>query len=121
MKKYFIYMCVLAIYGCGSAPVIQKGAEVVRISNYYSDSSHLVRVGEVECDFGINGRLTSTNVKYCRTELKNKAYTMGANLVVIDSQSIGNPGCANCVSMLGTAYKDASGIGSADAPWAPSQ
>jgi len=41
----------------------------------------------------------------CRNELRNKAKSMGADLVVIENETIGNGGCGNCVSMIGTTYK----------------
>lgn len=110
MKKYSLLMFILIFSGCGASPTIQKGAERVQITNTLVDSSQMVRVGEVNCEYGINARMTATNVNYCRTELKNKAYNMGANVVVIENQSIGNPGCANCVSMFGTAYKSSNTI-----------
>ena len=104
MNIILVILLIFMVSAC-AGPQMMSGSENVRISKTQPNEEDYEFIIEVSCKHGFNARLTSTNISFCITELKNKAFTHGANLVVIENESIGNQGCANCVAMFGSAYK----------------
>ncbi|MCY9844445.1 hypothetical protein [Vibrio caribbeanicus] len=103
MKVLLLSAIAALLVGC-TGPQMVSGSEQVRISKINPDENKYEFVSEVSCDFGMNFVTVSTNLRNCRNDLKNKAAQVSASLVVVESESIGNSGCSNCVSMFGSAY-----------------
>lgn len=103
MKALLFVAVTGLLLGC-AGPQMIPGAEQVRISKTTPDENKYDFISEVSCDYGMNFGTTSTNLRNCRNDLKNKAARVRASIVVVESESIGNSGCPNCVSMFGSAY-----------------
>ncbi|WP_299947023.1 hypothetical protein [uncultured Microbulbifer sp.] len=117
MKTIFIFASFLLLISCANIKLSEAGSKVQIIQQIsISDLKHYQSVGDIDCKFGFNAKSSTTNIKQCRIELKNKAAELGAEIVVIAHQKLGanpsfgvgqsyNTGCPNCISMVGTAYR----------------
>ena len=117
MKTIFIFTSCLLLISCANIKLTEAGSKVQIVQQIsISDLEHYQAIGDIDCQFGFNAKSPITNIKQCRTELKNKAAELGAEIVVIAHQKLGanpsfgigqphNSGCPNCISMIGTAYR----------------
>ncbi len=117
MKILSVAMCI-ALTGCASIELSQAGRGVQLHSQLPSlKAGEFIAMGDVSCDVGMNGRSASTNIIQCRNDLRNKAAQMGATHVIVQHQQLGTGGvfintnnaingCPNCITMVGTAYKN---------------
>lgn len=108
-------MCFLLACAGTSATLsamLQPGAESVRIMKD-APSTGATRAGEVSCDICGNGVPLFNNIESCRNEFRNKAKSMGADLVVIENEIYP---MGNCVIMFGTAYKAPTAPPAAETP-----
>ncbi|WP_018694067.1 DUF4156 domain-containing protein [Algicola sagamiensis] len=101
-RSSLILALSLVLSACVSAPVVLDGSNKVRFQTYTPSKHEYEFVGEISCSRGGDYRKHETNVEYCRTELKNKAYKLGANIIVLNTVT---GGCPNCVIMYGNAFK----------------
>ena len=119
MKILSVAMCI-ALTGCASIELSQAGRSVQLYSQLpNSNAGEFIAMGDVSCDVGMNGRSPSANIIQCRNDLRNKAAQMGATHVIVQHQQLGTggmymstnnnhtlSGCPNCITMVGTAYKN---------------
>lgn len=119
MKILTLALCI-SLTGCASIELSQAGRGVQLHSQLPTlKSGEFIAIGDVSCDVGMNGRTASTNIIQCRNDLRNKAAQMGATHVIVQHQQLGTggvyiggsnnhalSGCPNCITMVGTAYRD---------------
>lgn len=93
--------------GCASTTLSNAGKEVKILKHLsISELDSYDEVGTISCNFGFNFRSSSDNIKQCRDDLRNKSAQIGASILIIDHQQLGNSNdCPNCITMTGTAYK----------------
>ncbi len=99
---------VILFCACGSpqTTIHSEAAGLVRIQKQLPQSTELQVLGEVSCEYGANFGTVAANIASCRNDLRNKAHAKGASVVVVESESLGNAACPNCVTMFGTAYAE---------------
>jgi len=109
IRALVITATVIVITGCATTELSSKARSVRLVSNA---PENLLRdyteVKTVSSYYGANFRRPAGNIVQCQNDLRNQAAEAGANLVVITSQQIGNVGCPNCISLVGTAYRQKS-------------
>jgi hypothetical protein len=94
---------------CGSVRNNLEGpAATVRIEKHAPSLDTFESLGEVFCEAGTTFVSVASNLRACQNDLRNAAYKLGATMVVVESELLGVEGCERCVSMSGTAYKQAS-------------
>ena len=89
MKYLIIGISTLAIIGC-AAKEIAPGSEKIMLTSHAAPS-HCEFIGEVS---GSQGNIMTSDftsdenlIKGARNEMRNKAFELGANFVVIENQS----------------------------------
>lgn len=117
--KHLLWLVSFSLISCSTIELSDAGQHI-HITKQFSlaDLDAYERLGEVDCNARSNGIHSSKNIIRCRTELKNKAAEMGADIVVIEHEQMGSGsnafalnnyavanGCNNCISMVGTAYR----------------
>ncbi len=84
MKKLVLTLCVTSLLGCTAKP-LNQGASTVRVMNAAPENCAFL--GEVDGSQGnwFTADLTSDRdiIIGARNEMKNQAYALGANVVVI--------------------------------------
>lgn len=91
---------------CATLQLTPQGAAVPIVTITPADLASGYRdVGVLTCSRGYNARSTSSNIVQCQNELRNKAAAVGGEVVMITSQQLGVADCANCVTLVGTAYR----------------
>lgn len=100
-------LVLLALVACASVPLDEGGRRVTLLTTTPSvtDMRNLEELGTVACSKGANFGSPKKNIESCRNELRNKAAKMGADIVVVENQQLGTSLCANCMTLVGTAYK----------------
>jgi hypothetical protein len=99
-------LALLSLVGCAAPAVnLTPSAERVLVSNAVPTDASYEMVGEVGAHYGANFRSQDVNIDLCRAKLKRDADQLGAEVVVLTTQSIGAGECRNCVSMRGNAYR----------------
>ncbi|MFA0812570.1 hypothetical protein [Microbulbifer epialgicus] len=119
--RFLLIAFVMVLSSCATVELTDAGRDIQIVQQIsISDLDRYYEIGEVACNFGFNARSAITNIKQCRTELKNQAAQLGGHVVVIEHQQLGTgggatygkgySGCPNCISMVGTAYKEKNAV-----------
>ncbi|WHI52454.1 hypothetical protein P3339_06685 [Microbulbifer sp. MLAF003] len=115
--RFLITALIMLLSSCATVELTDAGRDIQIVQQIsISDLDKYYEVGEVACNFGFNARSAITNIKQCRTDLKNQAAQLGGHVIVIEHQQLGTgggtsygkgySGCPNCISMVGTTYKE---------------
>ncbi|WP_444920410.1 hypothetical protein ACJJID_16430 [Microbulbifer sp. CnH-101-G] len=114
--KLLLITFAAMLSSCATVELTDGGRDIRVVQQIsVSDLDKYYDVGEVACSFGFNAKTAITNIKQCRIDLKNQAALLGGDVVVIEHQQLGTgaatyaqgySGCGNCISMVGTAYKE---------------
>jgi len=106
--RRIILLPLLLVSSCATTPRLQPGAETVKLITDTSSreiAGHEM-IGTLKCDKGKGGSgTTKFNLEACHTELVNRAYEVGASMLVIDKADLGASNCTTRVIVTGTAYK----------------
>jgi hypothetical protein len=105
MKILLMAICITFV-ACSSAPELSKEATHVNLVDSLpaSEADKYIKIDPIECKNSSTDSADENRTR-CRTDLRNHAIKMGADVVVIDGQQIGKPGCESCVRLNGFAYK----------------
>lgn len=116
--KYNLLVMSLILSACSTVELSDAGKKIHIIKQFSpSDLEVYEPLGEVTCNSGFNGRNSANNIVKCRTELKNKAAELGAEIVVVEHEQMGRGGNAfvanngfsngwgSGTAMVGTAYR----------------
>ena len=112
MSKTSLYAFAVIVMStaCATLQLTPQGAVVQIVTITPADlASGYREVSVLTCSRGYNARSTSTNIVQCQNELRNKAAAAGGEVLMITSQQIGAADCANCVTLVGTAYRRKAG------------
>lgn len=96
MNKIFIFITTLLLTAC-SANSLHSGAQMVRITHNEPNAScrYLGDVTGSQGNFFTGGWTSNSNLETgARNDLKNKAWKMGGNVVVLLTQRAGQTGSA---------------------------
>lgn len=116
MNKKLVFLSALMLTAC-SANSLQHGAEGVRVAHNEPDTSctYLGDVTGSQGNFFTGGWTSNSNLETgARNDLKNKAWKMGGNVVVLLTQRAGHTGSAyhgtgssqqTNVTLSGTVYR----------------
>jgi hypothetical protein len=106
MKIFASFALLLTFVACSSAPELTREAAHVNLldSLSASEAAKYTKIDPIVCENSSTDSADENRTR-CRTELRNHAIKMGADVVVIDGQRIGTPNCESCVRLNGFAYK----------------
>lgn len=98
-------LLAIGALGCATLQLTPEGKQVDLVTAPPPDLlTHYVELKILACSRGGNARKPKTNVIQCQHELRNETAELGGDLFVVTSQQIGTGDCANCVTLVGTAY-----------------
>jgi hypothetical protein len=104
--KPYLLAIFLPATACATLQLTPQGRAVQLLSTAPADlASTYTELGTVTCSRGSNARKAETNIVQCQNELRNTTAEMGGDLVVVTSQQLGTGDCANCITLVGTAYR----------------
>lgn len=101
-RKSFLVVALLA--GCAHAAELHPGAEHILIVTSVPTDGQYAPIADVSCN-AYAGHSPGANTERCRTVVRNQALDMGADIVVLTTQTVGTGRCDNCVVMMGTVYR----------------
>jgi hypothetical protein len=106
MKIFFGFALLIGFAGCSSAPELTREAAHVNLLDSLpaSEAATYTKIDPIECENSSTDSADENRTR-CRTDLRNHAIKMGADVVVIDGQHVGTPNCETCVRLNGFAYK----------------
>ncbi len=100
-----LLLLVLALSGCATTPLSERGSTVTLVTALSAqDLKELRLLGNVSCK--ARGHTDpEVNIQSCKNDLRNQAANLGASIVVLESQQLGNSWCSGCILMTGSAYR----------------
>ena len=103
-RKSFLVLALLA--ACAHAPeVLHPGAERILIVTSVPTDAQYAPIADVSCNTRGGFRSPGASTERCRTVVRNQALDMGADIVVLTTQTVGAGRCESCVVMMGTGYR----------------
>jgi hypothetical protein len=106
MKILLFLAGCLFFTACASAPQLSKEGSYVKLVDALpkSEADAYDKINPIACENSATKNADENRTR-CRTELRNHGAMMGGDVVVIDGQEVGTPGCETCVRMNGFVYK----------------
>jgi S1-C subfamily serine protease len=94
-------LCALA---CRSAPEPARGAALIDIVHDAPPSGYRL-VGPVKCRVSDAAQTDAERTEQCKAQLKQDAYRLDADLVVLERQPAVASRCPGCIELSGVAYR----------------